>query len=128
MWGIASAWLPIFYHAHISVFLFLDRFTSLVSKSQRSGGNFSHLQNATQQHDCLVLCWYHYHRTPHLQCWNSLLGFEPGCQQAMLSQCQPLCTHCKPGCSSLSSRAHGCCLPRLSRHPSGQHWLKPLNS
>lgn len=53
MWGIASAWLPIFYHTHISAFLSFNRFTGLISRSQRSGGIFSQLQNAIQQYDCL---------------------------------------------------------------------------
>lgn len=139
-WGIASAWLPIFYHTHISVFLFFARFPRLISRSQRSGGTFSLSQNATQQHDCLVLCWYHYRCTPHLQRWNSLVHSVVGCQQVKLSECQPLCTCCKlhldenrglkpwhslllfasPRCSSLNSNTHACCLPRFSRYSPGQ--------
>lgn len=141
MWGIASAWLLIFYHTHISVFLFLARFPRLIRRSQRSGGTFSLLQNATQQHDCSVLCWYHYQCTPHLQRWNSLVHSVVGCQQVKLSECQPLCTCCKlhldengglkpwhslllfasPRCSSLNSNTRACCLPRFSRYSPGHH-------
>lgn len=102
----------------------------------------------SSSNDCLVLCWYHYHCTPHLQPWNSLVCSVLGCQQAMLSQCQPLCTHCKlhldenrglkpwhslllvasPRCSSLTSNTRACCLPRFSKPSPGQDWLKPLYS
>lgn len=71
-----------------------------------------------------VQCWNYLH----LQHCNSLLCSVLGCRQAVLSQCQPLCTYCKlhldenkalaglllvasPRCSPQNSNNHACFLP-----------------